>query len=110
MAKVIAVKSKNGSRWAGYYDHRRIKVGEIFNMKEVNEDGFYLDPEDKAGKKLKMRTVKDKDGKEKDVPIKCDWVAKVGSVKPKRVDPKAVTAAISGKNPGAAPSQSDSEE
>lgn len=102
MARVQAVLSKNGSKVAGYYNHQRVLVGEVFEMKEVNEEGYYLDLEDPSGKKLALF---DKDGKPskdgKGKPKKCQWVAKEGSLKQKKLDPKAVAAVVSGKNPGA---------
>ncbi len=91
MAKVKATKE-------GYYEHRIVKVGEVFDMKEVDKDGFYVDA--KGAKllfgedgKIAAEGVK---GKQR----KCGWVAARNTPDPKPIDPKAVAAAVSGKNPG----------
>ena len=76
MAKVKAIA-------VGYHQHRRVKVGEIFEMKGVDAKGFYLDKKDKAGK-----------------PIKCKWVDSVNSKASGKVDPKLVAQTLSGKAPG----------
>lgn len=95
MAKVKAIA-------VGYYKHRRVKVGEIFNMKEVDEEGFYVD---KSGKR-KIFTVQDKDKDGKVIrelskgERKCRWVSHVNSDLDAPLDPKQVAAVISGKNPG----------
>lgn len=73
MAKVKAIK-------VGYYDHRRIKVGEIFNMAEVDEKGNYLEGARKG--------------------FKCKWVDHVNTKAESVKDPKEVAAVLSGKNPG----------
>lgn len=72
----------------GYYDHARVKPGSVFEMKEVDKDGFYID---KDGKK-----VLGKDGK----PKKCGWVDNVKSNVAIAADPKEVAKALSGKFPG----------
>lgn len=73
MAKVKAIKM-------GYYNHRRIKPGDIFNMSEVDEKGCYLEGKFKGQK--------------------CKWVGHVKSKVDQAIDPKKLVAAISGKNPG----------
>lgn len=97
MAKVQAIMSKVGSKVAGYYNHRRIMVGEIFNMHEVDAEGYYVD---EKGKRLLF--VDKADPKADPQPKKCAWVGKVGSLKSKKIDPKMVAAVLSGKNPGVA--------
>lgn len=86
MARVKAIA-------VGYYNYRRIKVGQVFEMKGVDADGFYLD---KAGKKAKFKDPRS--GEE--VERKCKWVANVKTELDLEVDPKEVAAVISGKNPG----------
>lgn len=107
MAKVQAIPLRPTDKYAGYYNHRRLKAGDTFEMKEVDEEGYYLEFEKVKGKdgeekevvkldKDKKPVRKLKDGK----PIKCRWVGPVGSYAEKKVDPKAVAAVLSGKNPG----------
>ncbi len=92
MAKVRAIKE------GGYYDHRVIKMGEVFNMSEVDEHGFYLD---EKGKRAKFQLLR-KDGAPNGEPVerKCRWVGHVKAEVALDVDPREVIAALSGKNPG----------
>lgn len=89
MAKVKAIKQ-------GYYDHRLIPEGAIFEMKEVDSEGFYLD---KAGKKKLFQKV-DRNGKEvgEPEPRKCLWVGALKSKLAKAKDPVELARVISGKS------------
>lgn len=90
MAKVKAIS-------VGYYKHRRVKVGEIIEMKGVDANGFYVDS---AGKKKQFSKLAP-DGKEVGKEErKCKWVDHVNTEAEKEIDPKEVAAVISGKNPG----------
>lgn len=110
MAKVQAKLMGAGNRWSGYYKHKRIKAGEIFEMKEVDDELFYLEFDDngkaKGRKKFPIFDVHPETGKSvktgKTEERQCNWVAKVGTVKEKKVDPKSVAAVLSGKHPGVA--------
>lgn len=82
MAKVKAMSF-------GYYKDRKVKSGEVFNMSEVDSQGYLIG----ADGKKRMG----KDGK----PIKCRWVSVDLKAKPaSEKDPVEVAKAISGKNAG----------
>jgi len=91
MAKVKAIK-------VGYYNHRRVKVGEVLEMEGVDKDGYYLDVD---GKRAKFK-LKDKKGEEtgKSEERKCKWVENVNHSAGLEVDPFEVAAVLSGKHPG----------
>lgn len=88
MAKVKAIKQ-------GYYDHRLIPDGAIFEMKEVDAEGFYLD---KNGKK-KLFQKFDRHGNEvgEPEPRKCLWVGPLKSKLARPKDPVELARVISGK-------------
>lgn len=94
----------------GYYEHRMVRAGEIFDMKEVDKNGFYLDSKGKHklfpvyGNDGLVR--KDEKGQELHEPRKCKWVDSVNSEAGKPLDPKEVAAVLSGKQPGVAPGAS----
>lgn len=92
MAKVQATKT-------GYYNHRRIRAGEVFEMSEVDKDCFYVDDKGKP-KKFPKFDVAGKLVAEEE--RKCRWVIRPGSVKSIKADPKEVAAVISGRMPGVA--------
>lgn len=100
MAKVQAIMKQAGKKYSGYYGDRRVPVGEVFEMHNVNADGIYID---KNGKPILFDPKTGKPSKDGE-PRKCSWVAKVGSLKDKdkKVDPKEVAAVLSGKYPGQA--------
>jgi hypothetical protein len=104
MAKVQAIAGKAGTRWAGYYGHKRIRVGEVLDIPELDKDGFYVD---EKGKRV-LDPVFDREGKQRldadGKPVfkerKCAWLARVGTPKAKQVDPVELAKVLSGKNPG----------
>lgn len=90
MAKVKAIKE-------GYYDHRIVRVGEVFDMKEVDKNGFYVDSK---GKQLAFGEDNKPAADGKGKPRKCKWVDHVGSSLDRAPDPKEVAKVLSGKSPG----------
>jgi hypothetical protein len=104
MAKVQAIAGKAGTRWAGYYGHRRVKVGEILDIPELDKEGFYVD---EKGKRV-VEPVLDRNGKQRldndGKPMfrekRCAWLGRVGTPKAKQVDPAELAKVLSGKNPG----------
>jgi len=92
MAKVKAIKE------GGYYNHRRVKLGEVLEMKDVDKDGYYLDEKGKRKKFPKHDRKGNVLGEEE---RKCKWVGHVKVAAEKlQIDPKEVAAVLSGKNPG----------
>jgi len=90
MAKVKATR-------LGYYKHRRIKPGTVFEMKEVDDEFFYLDAE---GRRKKFPKYDQKGNEKGSEERKCKWVAHPDSEAGKPLDPKEVAAVLSGKRPG----------
>lgn len=101
MAKVKAIS-------VGYYNHRRVKIGETISMKGVDENGYYVDSSGKKKSFVKL----DKNGKEVGKEERrCKWVDNIDTDLDKPVDPKEVAAVLSGKTPGTSKfSQEESEE
>lgn len=90
MAKVKAIA-------VGYYKHRLVQPGEIFNKKGVDEKGFYID----ASGKRKVFSKYGPDGKEVGKEErKCKWVDHISTEADKPIDPKEVAEVISGKRTG----------
>jgi hypothetical protein len=91
MANVRAIKT-------GYYNHRRVKAGEVFDMKEVDKDGYYLDADGKRAK-FKLRDRKGEETKETK-ERKCAWVENENHRVVIEVNPFEVAQTLSGKFPG----------
>jgi hypothetical protein len=90
MAKVQAVK-------LGYYNHRRIRPGEEFDMKEIDKDLYYVDEKGKRKKFKKLNREGAVIGEEE---RQCRWVIQPGGFAKVKVDPAKVAAVVSGKHPG----------
>lgn len=91
MAQVQAIK-------VGYYGHRRVRPGTVFEMPEVNEDLVYID---EGGKPIKFEKL-NRDGKSiGKEERKCKWVCKPGGFAEAQISPEEVAKVLSGKNPAA---------
>lgn len=84
----------------GYYRDMKRREGDIFIMKNVDNEGFYIDD---AGKRI---ADLDKDGKPvlkdgKEIHRKCDWVTlDLNEKTASQQDPQAIARVISGIDAG----------